>query len=71
MTGRGMTTISLPAIDRDEINSVADAKGLKALNVPRLLLEGWRLLSPDQVAEAMRRFEQRRAGRRMKDAVPA
>jgi hypothetical protein len=60
-----MTTLWLPMTDHREIRTFAERRGMRVGRVPRLLLEGWKLLSPEQVAAAAERME-RSATRREK-----
>lgn len=66
-----ITTVGATVADREEFRRFADARGMAYQRVLGLLLEGWRLLSPEQEAEAMRRFSVRRPRRRRGETVGA
>lgn len=58
-----VTTLQLPAIDRDEVKAIAHGRGLKMKYTPGIMAEGWKLLTPDQIATACERYASRRPRR--------
>lgn len=50
------TTIAIDTESGKQIRQIAEARRINVINVPRLLLEGWNMLTPKQQAEAMLRY---------------
>lgn len=56
-----LTTICLPAHDRDVVKAIADERGMKVMHAPGLMAEGWKLLTDEQAAAAAERFRRKLA----------
>lgn len=71
MTPETPTTLGTTMADRDEARRFADIRGMEYQRVLGLLLEGWKVLSDEQEAKAMRNFTARRPSRRRVAAATA
>jgi hypothetical protein len=63
------TTIGTSVADREEVREFAESRGMEKQRVLGLLLEGWKVLTPEQEAEALRRYSARRPRRRAPQPV--
>jgi hypothetical protein len=69
LTSNTPTTIGCTVGERARVRRIADERGMEKQRVVGLLLEGWGVLTPEQEAEASRRFAARSNRRSRKPAA--